>query len=378
LKRVRALLDRPSHESFGMTPLVIEDGDQLHVHGLAPASAHRAQPLSTNELDELLRGGHGLGVDQELRREPAPNAVALWLGDSFSKRAEALLLPPAPLPAAFQAAGGRFFVGPAPAMFPYLERWIVGAFRRFRREGDSKEKKDIASLMRWVLPQRPESLAAAWSSAAKADRELEFQLRAFARGRSTTSLKAEHERLLGGPDRDPDELSHIRLVLFTGRTGVEREKVARRFAKRFVRDQLGAFRPPITRRVGELSNLDYAASKWILADEGQAEVETSPLALALEAIRTATPFDNTLVLDGLRHSKIRSTFDWLGPRRVFVVAVEADEALMRERVASKHVDPDRLFRHPTEEEIPELTKKADRRVGETAGDNELQEIFDAL
>lgn len=376
MKVARALLDKPSPESFGMIPLVIDDEGSLRVLGLAPASAHRAHSLHTDELEELLRAGHGLRVDQELRREPTSDAVALWLGDSFNERTAALRLPPAPLPAGLEAPNGRFFVGPAAAMFPYLERWIMAAFRRFRGETDAKAKKEISGLMRWVLPNRPETLAAAWSSSAKPDRELELQRRTFVRGKSSESLRAEYEKLLGGADAD--DLADLRLVLFTGGTGVEREKVAQRFAKKFVREQLGTFRRPIVERVGELPTLDYPKSKWVLMNEGQAEVETSPLALALEAIRSGTPYDKTLVLDSLRHGSIRSTLDWLGPKRVFVVAVVADEALRRQRVARKHLDPEQLFRHPTELEIPELTSKADWRVGEMAGDNELQEIFDSL
>jgi len=379
VKLVHALLDKPGHESFGMIPIVTSDeGGQLRVLGLARASAHRGQSLRTEELEELVRAGHALRVDQELGREPASDAVALWLGDSFNGRAAALGLPPPPLPAEqLPASGGTFFVGPSIALFPYLDRWIIAAFRRFRRESDLKTKRDIARLMRWVLPQRPETLAAAWSSSSKADRELELQRRTFAHGKSQDSLREEHKALLSGDD--PNDLAELQLVLFTGGTGVAREELAFRFAKDFVRSDLVTFRGQIDKHLVGVANLTYAQRKDREMDQGQAEVDTSPLALALSTLNSAQRHQNTLVVDGLRHRSIRATLEWLGPRKVLVVAVEAADTIRRERIKLKqYPDPDRIFRHATERDIPELTKTANWRLQETAGDKELGQILDSL
>jgi hypothetical protein len=217
--RALALIDKPSAASFGMTPIVLEDNGNVRVLGLAPASAPRGLGVTKDEVQELIRGGHALSADDAALSEQiklSSDTVALWLGDAFADRASKLGLPHAPLPAfSVQMPGGRFFLGPAASMYPYLERWTIAAFRRFRDVSDLGTRKEIASLMRWVLPNRPESLAAAWSTSPDPERELQLQLRTFARGQTPKALRAEHERRLVTP---PDELAELRLVVFTGGT----------------------------------------------------------------------------------------------------------------------------------------------------------------
>ncbi len=377
MTRVVALLDKPTTTSFGMTPVVVTDGETLRVLGLAEPSVHRSRGLGRTDVDELVRGGHALALDSEVPADLAPDTVAMWLGDSFAESARALGLPPAPLPASPLAApGGTFFLAPAAVLLPYLERWIVHAFQRFRAERGEGPRKVIADLMRWVLPNRPESLAAAWATAARPERELALQTRTFARGKTAATVQQAHEDLL----RDAsDALSDLRLVVFTGGTGVNREEVAARFAKQFALE-FRTFRTPIAAHVASrIATLEAREQKWVLMDHGQEEVDRSPLALALSVLKSPPKGkDKVLVVDSLRHARIRETLNWLEPKKVFVVAVTLDDAERRRRVEARKQDPDRLFQHRTEREIPDLTKQADRRVPEVAADQELREIFDSV
>src|SRR5580658_8918151 len=62
VSRVLALLDKPSAGSFGMTPIVVEHEGRVSVLGLAPPSVHRGRSLTAGEVEELIRGGHALGI----------------------------------------------------------------------------------------------------------------------------------------------------------------------------------------------------------------------------------------------------------------------------------------------------------------------------
>jgi hypothetical protein len=371
------LLDKPSPRSFGMTAIAIEEEGQVRVLGLAPTSAQRGTGLTEDQAQDLVRAGHALSIkDVALPDKLSSKTVALWLGDAFLERAKALSLPPAPLPAsAFEVEGGKFFLGPPELMYPYLDLWTVTAFRRFRSEHAPSARSETASLMRWVLPNRGESLAATWSASPNPDRELQVQLRTFARGSTERTLRAAHEKNLSGP---PDELADLRLVVFTGGTGILREDVANRFAKAFALE-VAAFRRPIEQRVTvEKEHVPAEKLKWLQMEEGQAEVDTSPLGLAIAALRSARPRQKILVVDSVRHHKIRETLQWLQPKILYVVAVTADRDLQIRRVRMRNLDPDLLFQHGTEREIPALSTEANRRVRESVPDSELREIFEAV
>jgi hypothetical protein len=197
MMRAIALLDKPTPASFGMASVVVADGETLRVLGLAGPSVHRGRGLGRSDVEELVRGGHALPLDSEVPADLAPDTVALWLGDSFAESARALGLSPAPLLASHMTAtGGTFFLAPAAIAHPYLERWIVHAFQRFRAERAEHPRKVIADLMNWVLPNRPESMAAAWATAARPERELALQTHTFARGKTTATIQRAHEELL--------------------------------------------------------------------------------------------------------------------------------------------------------------------------------------
>lgn len=377
MTRGLVLLDKPSERSFGMTAIVVENNGEVRVLGLAPSSAARGRALTEAQVGELIQGGHALSLEHvALPDGLTSDTVALWLGDAFLERAKALALPPAPLPASPVAAeGGTFFLGPAKVMYPYLDLWTVAAFRRFRDEPDPVTRSETASLMRWVLPDRPESLAAAWRVSAQPARELQLQLRTFAHERTEASLRAEHEKNLAAHSAG---LADLRLVAFTGGTGAGRDEVATRFAKQFALD-ITTFRRPIDERVAqERAHLSEIELKYLQMDEGQAEVETSPLGLAIEALRAVRPHRNILVVDSVRHRKIWDTLQWLRPKKLFVVAVMVDRSTQLRRVVERKLDPDRIFQHGTEREIQLLSAAADRQVEETVPDSELRSIFEAV
>ncbi len=106
MTRAIALLDRPAAASFGMTPIVVVDDERVRVLGLAAASAHRGRGLRCSQVDDLIRSGHALALDAEVPGDLEADTVALWLGNSFTDSAQALGLPPAPLPASPLSAQG--------------------------------------------------------------------------------------------------------------------------------------------------------------------------------------------------------------------------------------------------------------------------------
>jgi len=373
--RAIALLDKPNSASFGMAPVVVADDASVRVLGFASASAHRGRGVTRPQVEELIRGGHALPVDADVPSALKPNTVALWFGDVFAKSAKALDLPAAPLPASpLEARGGTFFLGPSAALYPYLERWIIRAFQKFRSEQSDESRKEIAKLMRWVLPHRPESLAAAWATASKPERELELQSRTFELDKTAAQIRSSHEHFLKSAG---DELADLRLVVFTGGTGVGRGELAERFAKQFSLE-CRSFRRSVVEQSSHAASLEDAKEKQVLADNGQREVDLSPLAFALSVLDSPPEKGRILVLDSLRHKKMRETLGWLQPKQVFVVAVTTDESERRRRVQARKIDPDTLFKHATEREIPDLTKQADLRIRDVATDQELRQIFDLV
>jgi hypothetical protein len=384
LIRPIALLDRPSAKSFGMAPVAMEDdGGKVQVVGLAQPSAHRGRALTVADVNNLVTGGHALQVTKsDPLDDISTDNVALWLGDAFLEHATALQLglPVVSLPTQrFVAPGGVFFLAPPALLYPYLERWIAHAFKRFVKEPAGPDGEKIASLMHWTLPDRPETLAARWKSSRTPDQELEWQLRTFARGRPAADLVAQHQKVLR---ERADPFEAFRIVLFTGGTGTLRGEVAKRFAERFSLD-LVTFKDSIGPSVRSAEQATFE-QKLKEMREGQKVVDRSPLALALSVLKRRTPLrPNIFAIDSLRHKSIREAVKWLDPKRVEVVSVAADEATERRRVIEKYGRLD-ILNDPTETEIPTLADEAEWHIepdtadGQSKIDEQLHEIFESI
>jgi hypothetical protein len=253
-------------------------------------------------------------------------------------------------------------------MYPYLERWTVKAFQQFRKEPDPKSRKSIASLMRWVLPNHPESLAAAWRVAADSESELDKQVRTYAHGLDKKALRAKHEQILHAPD---DRLTELRLAIFVGGTGVGREQLATRFAKQFNLEFV-SFRAVIPDEPkDEPTNL-----KIPLMKKGQAQVDMSPLGFALATL--AQSAHHTVVVDSVRHRKISETLRWLTPKRLCLVAVTANEQKRRADLVARKL-PDSILDDPTELEIPDLIKDAEYKIdAATVSNSDMHRIYESL
>ena len=361
MTRILALLDRPSARSFGMVPVAVEIDDKVRVTGLSGGSRHRAQTLTIADVGDLVDSGHALRVSGgDKDREIDDSEVALWLGHGFEEEAEDLALPPPPRPGHGQRlAEGDFYLGRAAEMFVYLDQWVAFAFARFREEDDPAKRTRIASLLRWALPSDRRTLAALWLSAPDSDHQLERQLRTFARKSTKSSWRSELEKTLNASNRP---YQSIRIFAIAGGSGSRRSEFAEEFFALASSEVRGAhvvyksFGAKIEKR---LSTMIHASppGKIDKMERGQALVERSPLAFALDVL-DEPPSGGTVLVDGIRHRAILEVLKWLAPKDIITIAVWADENVRRKRIRDKGDDPDWVLLHPTESEIPKILSDA--------------------
>ena len=199
---VKALLDKPSGKSFGMMPFVAEDDNGsplLRICGLA--NNHR-KFIKSNELKDLVEGGHALDVsncDARIAESTAP-LTAGWLGKKFEKIAREINAPKPEIPAECYSPDetGLFWIAPARDVYRLLSSWVEKAAPRAFLEDDPR----IAELMLWTLPDRIEVQAAFWytrKTSAEKEKELAWEARLRRDNRRQLSdpakLKAEFERV---------------------------------------------------------------------------------------------------------------------------------------------------------------------------------------
>lgn len=372
MKRLVALLDRPSSRSFGMTPIVTkDDSGSVEVHGLVPDSRHRAQHVSLADVEELIKTQNAILAPERELSASTPNDVALWVGDAFSEHASRFGLDIKALPEhAIPLNGGEAFVAPAKDLFVYLSMWIERAFQRVRDERDRETQKQIASLMRWTLPDHRLTLAASLKAAADPEKELAFQLR------SDPSLVrhrwlADVERLWRS---HTPPLSTFKIVVaFTGPKGSHREEIARELANR-AHVAFAQFREVLSEREEiPMSKIDS------LMVVGEQRVQQSPLGLTNEVLtRHMSAAGGVLIVDGLRHTRILEAMLTIGLKELIVVAVEPNEVERRSRLAARGLNPDDVALHSTEKDIPTLARSAAFRIRETSKQEDMGPLLERL
>jgi hypothetical protein len=372
MNRLIGLLDRPSPRSFGMTPIITaDDSDRVAVHGLVPESSHRARHVSRADVEDLIRTHNATRVPENELKVSTPEDVALWVGEGFSDQAGRLGLEVKGLPELpIHVSGGTAFVAPAKDLFVYLSTWIERAFQLVRNEGDREKRRQVASLMRWTLPDHPLTLVASWKAAAEPEKELAFQLRDNP-GLVREQWLAQAERLWR---HHAAPLSTFKTVVaFIGPKGSHREEIARELADS-AQVAFAQFREVLSApehvREGKVDRLMIA---------GELRVQQSPLGLTNEVLtRHREVARGVLVVDGLRHSRILEAMYMIGLNELIIVSVEPDEIERRKELASRGLNPDDIAQHSTERDIPDLAKSAEFHIRERSKQEDLGPLLERL
>ena len=167
-KKVVALLEKPSTESFGMVGILVADNDHYVALGLT-----RSPNLVTKKEYNKL-GGHIMPVEVRLP-DSFTNPTALWLGSEFYRKAKVLNSSTLPDVDRWHRpidseVGWFSFQEPAKA-YQQLEDWV--------REAAPKgmQNAEIAKMMRWTLPSHPITQAALYFTAEDKQAELQWQMR---------------------------------------------------------------------------------------------------------------------------------------------------------------------------------------------------------
>lgn len=354
--RLIGLLSRLHPRSFGMAPAVIEDETTktIRVVGLAKQSSHRGRLFEKADFEQLVIGGHAKKVFRNIKNDIGDSETALWLGEQFTEACSKINLPLPPFPKReYKAKTGVFFIGTASGMYAYLESWIVKAFDLFRKEKDIR--KEIATLMRWTLPDHPATLAASWLTSPNKEQEIKWQINTFGNGIEIDAWRTKLERVV---ENLTVPFSKTRIIAFTGRSGTRRNEAAKAFAE-MAKGVFRSFVIPLEKKLP--ARFDQRKKKKLLMEIGQQEVERYPLPLTLAALENGTgDGKKTVIIDSVRHKKIYQVLNWLGAKEVVLFGVSA----LEERTPKRKLEP--ILGDPTEIEIPGLIKRAVRVVDDNS------------
>lgn len=360
--RLVAMLDRPSEDSMGAVPVVIQGpGPELRVFGLA---RDRAGRFDKGDLAELIDRGQALELDIPVEEKCATGeVVAMWIGNKFQQRAAELQVPTPPLPAsdleAIQLPDGRAALGRPSDVHARLVAWLSKAFRRAVEQYSSP----LARLMAQVFPDDELTRAALWHTAVEEDRDGE--LRWFTRlerdeGKSTTP--AELERSF----RELCKLmppNTIRVIAVTGRAGSGHSEFAKGIAHKLHTEPLSfgnllreRWKAKRTRRPFQRDLQQFGGQ--FLEDHG-------PFGFCRELLKTATNSTaECFVIDGVRHGVIKEALQFIFGDRVTFVGVDAGEERIFEELRGRSGpgSVEEIVADPTETEIPALIQESDERV----------------
>lgn len=358
-KRVVAVLDRPAPQSLGMLGLVVaqEDGT-LITEGV---QGSQAGTLSAVDLNDLVDGGHAISVDDlTLHMGPDPFA-ALWLGAEFVTRAgkAGVHVPPLPQQTSRQVSTGTFWVAPARHVWRILDSWTVQAFRKVVATQDG----ELARLMSWVLPDRPETRAARWLTASSnhaRSRDIDWWVRVDREsGRpeiTPQALTAELESLITHTESEPLQPVIGFSALAKGGDKEIADFVAR--TKEVPRLSFGAWlREKALKEGGETDRrgLQHLGQQMIKQMGELAFFFTMLDDVHLE-------LSQSLLIEGIRHIKILdSVRSLVGPDRFFLAFVDRPEdrrleLLRHEGLSNSELEE--VLSDATEQEIPRVRKFA--------------------
>lgn len=370
--QVTAILDRPSAASLGMVGVVVTRSDGTsHTLGVLGSQGGK---ITDSELDDLIRGGHGIRVEP-VTIDPAESpTAALWIGTEFAELTEraGVPLPPIPQQAGGQVPAGRFWIAPARHVWRVLDSWILLAFRGVVERRD----ESLATLMTWAIPNRAETRAAQWltSSTVGRTRDLEWWSR-LERDQGHTqvtpdALEATFSRLV----HDAQERPLSRVVGFSAPAKGGDKEIAKFVAQETQLQwvSFGGWLQDKARKEGlrdDRPNLQRLGQMMI-----ERRGELSLCLEVLDAIGAGLPKEPFLI-EGIRHLKVFHAVQFLVGSDRFDLAfvdrpLEERQALLLQEGLS-HADVERVLSDPTETEIPMLKGFArwnlDARSGAEAG-----------
>lgn len=362
MTEIVALLQNPSPESFGVVPFVTRVEAAYEVIGLSDVSKHRGEHVDSDSVDDLVRAGHARATSFPIDNGPPENAVALWLGDAFAKKARELGVEAPPLP--LQNAStpeGTFAIGAHKDMRVYLEEWLKRAFARFLDTKEKTQRRQIAVLMRWALPRDPKTLAALWSSADNAEAELAWQVRTYKKKTSHSVWLQQLNDLLR---KSAFEYKPPVVCAVAGGSSSLREQVAQQLVDLLRAEQEGVHLVTFEEPLDAEKHIDDPwKRKEHHAAVGQSRVEHGALPYALAALSKAR-HSRLIVLDSLRHPAVLEVLEWLFPRTL-IIGVDAARERRQERWMKKGYrleDFAKWLEGPMENQIPSLFKKASTMI----------------
>lgn len=194
-RKVIALYDKPSTESFGMAAIIAEYGqEQYEVLGFSTGAFY----ITKFYLEQKL-GGHILQVSS-----PLPIGIdvptALWLGNEFRMKANRFNVPELPqidedwfAPLQPYQHIGHYAVRDSNEVYKVLDDWTRLAGIQALKENN----RGIASLMNWVLPLSPITEAVGYFTAAnetERQKVLGWQTAIGSKKRTAEELIQQHER----------------------------------------------------------------------------------------------------------------------------------------------------------------------------------------
>lgn len=194
--RVRALLDSPGRNSFGMVGFIAEMSDQK-LRSIGLSGRLNRQEISTFHFTQLVHDGHALDVssvnvsiDDDLE-----SPAAGWLGTGFVETLAHVAGPDhgAPLDRFIIPDRGTFWIQSTQELYAHLRNWTEAAARMAILRRDTS----LADLMEWALPDAPETGAAVWytSSPEARERHIAWQLR-IDPSRNRSELIAKYDRII--------------------------------------------------------------------------------------------------------------------------------------------------------------------------------------
>lgn len=356
------MLDRPSADSMGAVPIVVQgSGRKLQVFGLA---ADRAGRFNEADLAELIDRGQAVRFDVPVEeRWVTGEVVAMWIGNKFQERASALQVPTPPLSTsdveAIELAEGHAALGRPGDVHARLVVWLNKAFR----QAVQQQSPALARLMAQVFPDHELTRAALWYTASEQDREAE--LRWFARlerdrGEPTThaEMEAKFRRLCA-----LEEPSANRVFAVIGRAGSRHSEFAKELASKLNTEPLSFGN--LLRERWRASMAGQPLQRDLQRFGGQFLEKHGPFAFCRELLSSvAVSPAEYLVIDGVRHLVIKQALQFIFGDRITFVGIDAREEriTMELRRRSGEDCAKLIMADSTEEEIPALIQESDEKV----------------
>jgi hypothetical protein len=367
MRRIVALLDKPSTSSFGLLALVTRsEAGTLETEGLAEPSDLW---VSDDHYDALAESGSLVQLPRELDRPAETGRLsALWLGRGFEKRAKEIgvsLPPRIALPKANELEDGTLWLLRVDHGYQILDAWLYHAAEEALRE----RNPDIAKLMAWALPDRDETRMALWFTSKAPRQELEWWFRLLrdqSRNISIDELEVRLARLseqILHSDRTP-------VIAFTGQAKSGDNEMAQQVSarKHVFHVSFGQWLSERAREEGK------SPARPLLQDLGQQLIENlGALPFCLNVLERLGPkhgfgrevATRSFVLESVRHQSVLEAVRFLvGSERLKLFYADLPEEIRRGRLQQEKDigDVDRAMHHPTEIEVPDVAAQAEARL----------------